>query len=114
MLVTGGTGVIGKAAAASLAATGGRVAVTGRHQERAEQAARAISRAGGPSVDVNVADVLPDRDKAPKDLGVFNTGELGASRTDRPQGRASAGADTSILVTWVAPATRQCTATAPV
>ncbi len=57
VLVTGGTGGIGKATAAGLAAMGARVAITGRNRRRAEQAAREIGRPGGAAVDVFVADL---------------------------------------------------------
>jgi NAD(P)-dependent dehydrogenase (short-subunit alcohol dehydrogenase family) len=57
VLVTGGTGGIGKATAAGLAALGARVAITGRHRRRADEAAADIRAAGGPEVDVFVADM---------------------------------------------------------
>jgi retinol dehydrogenase 14 len=57
VLVTGGTGGIGKATAAGLAATGARVAITGRSRERAESAAREIRQPGGLPVDVYIADL---------------------------------------------------------
>ena len=57
VLVTGGTGGIGKATAAGLAALGARVAITGRDRRRAEEAAADIRAAGGPEVDVLVADM---------------------------------------------------------
>jgi retinol dehydrogenase 14 len=57
VLVTGGTGGIGKATAAGLAALGARVAITGRDRRRAEEAAAEIRAAGGPEVDVYVADM---------------------------------------------------------
>ena len=58
VLVTGGTGGIGRAAAAGLAAMGARVGITGRDRVRAEAAAAAIAgEAGGPAVDVFVADM---------------------------------------------------------
>ena len=57
VLVTGGTGGIGKATDAGLAALGAHVAITGRDRRRAEQAAADIRAAGGPAVDVFVADM---------------------------------------------------------
>jgi retinol dehydrogenase 14 len=58
VLVTGGTGGIGRATATGLAAMGASIAITGRDRERAEDAARAIRAAGsGGTVDVFVADM---------------------------------------------------------
>lgn len=58
VLITGGTGGIGKAAAIGLASLGARVGITGRDRARAEQAAGEISRESGNSaVDVFVADM---------------------------------------------------------
>jgi len=57
VLVTGGTGGIGKATATGLAARGACVAITGRDRERAESAAADIRAEGGPPVDVFVADM---------------------------------------------------------
>ena len=58
VLVTGGTGGIGKAAAVGLAAKGARVGITGRDRARAEAAAADIAReSGNPAVDVFVADM---------------------------------------------------------
>jgi len=57
VLVTGGTGGIGKATATGLAAMGARVAITGRDRGRAEAAARAIRADDGPPVDVFVGDM---------------------------------------------------------
>jgi NAD(P)-dependent dehydrogenase (short-subunit alcohol dehydrogenase family) len=47
VLVTGGTGGIGKATAIGLSALGARVGITGRNQDRARAAAADISRASG-------------------------------------------------------------------
>lgn len=55
VLVTGGTGGIGKAVAAGLAAQGARVGITGRDRGRAETAAAEIDAGAG--VDVFVADL---------------------------------------------------------
>jgi retinol dehydrogenase-14 len=57
VLITGGTGGIGRATAGGLAAMGARVAITGRDLARAEAAAREIRAAGGPAVEVFVADL---------------------------------------------------------
>jgi retinol dehydrogenase 14 len=57
VLITGGTNGIGRATAAGLAAVGARVAITGRDRRRAEDAAAGIRTAGGPPVEVFVADM---------------------------------------------------------
>ena len=58
VLVTGGTGGIGRAAAIALAGMGARVGITGRDRSRAEAAAAGITRASGnAAVDVFVADL---------------------------------------------------------
>jgi NAD(P)-dependent dehydrogenase (short-subunit alcohol dehydrogenase family) len=57
VLITGGTGGIGKATASGLAALGARVAITGRDRRRAEDAAAEIRADGGPPVEVFVADM---------------------------------------------------------
>jgi retinol dehydrogenase-14 len=58
VLITGGTGGIGRAAATGLASMGARVGITGRDRARAEQAAATIAReSGNPAVDVFVADM---------------------------------------------------------
>jgi retinol dehydrogenase 14 len=57
VLVTGGTGGIGRATATGLAAMGARVAITGRDTARAEAAAREIREATGGQVQVLVADL---------------------------------------------------------
>ncbi len=58
VLVTGGTGGIGKAAATRLASMGARVGITGRDRTRAERAAATIDNESGSSaVDVFVADM---------------------------------------------------------
>ena len=58
VLVTGGTGGIGMATAAALAALGARVGITGRDQARAAAAAAGIRAAtGNPAVDVFTADM---------------------------------------------------------
>jgi NAD(P)-dependent dehydrogenase (short-subunit alcohol dehydrogenase family) len=58
VLVTGGTGGIGKATAIGLAALGARVGITGRDPARTEAAAAGIgAAAGGPAVDAFAADM---------------------------------------------------------
>lgn len=57
VLVTGGTGGIGKATALGLARMGANVAITGRHAGRAEHAASEIRSASGAQVDVFLADL---------------------------------------------------------
>ena len=58
VLITGGTGGIGKAAAIGLARLGARVGIVGRDRARAEAAAADIrARSGNPAVDVFAADM---------------------------------------------------------
>jgi NAD(P)-dependent dehydrogenase (short-subunit alcohol dehydrogenase family) len=57
VLVTGGSGGIGRATALGLAAMGAHLAITGRDRGRTEDAAREIRAAGG-QVDVFVADLF--------------------------------------------------------
>jgi retinol dehydrogenase-14 len=58
VLITGGTGGIGRAAAVGLASMGARVGITGRDRARAEAAAAGIAReSGNPAVDFFVADL---------------------------------------------------------
>jgi retinol dehydrogenase-14 len=57
VLVTGGTGGIGRATALGLARMGAHLAITGRDRERTEGAAREIRAAGGGQVDAFVADL---------------------------------------------------------
>lgn len=58
VLITGGTGGIGKAAAIGLASLGARVGITGRDRVRAEAAAAEITlESGNPAVDIFVADM---------------------------------------------------------
>jgi len=62
VLVTGGTGGIGKATASGLAALGAHVAITGRDPERAKTAARDIQARDGHPIDVFVADMSSQRE----------------------------------------------------
>jgi NAD(P)-dependent dehydrogenase (short-subunit alcohol dehydrogenase family) len=57
VLVTGGTGGIGRATAEGLAGLGARVAVVGRDTERTHRAAAEIARSTGGTVDAFVADL---------------------------------------------------------
>ena len=57
VLVTGGSGGIGKATALGLSTTGADLAITGRDRERTEDAAREIRAAVGGHVDVFIADL---------------------------------------------------------
>jgi retinol dehydrogenase-14 len=58
VLVTGGTGGIGRAAAIGLASLGARVGIIGRDRARAMDAAKAITaESGNPAVDVFVGDL---------------------------------------------------------
>jgi retinol dehydrogenase-14 len=62
VLVTGGTGGIGKATATGLAAMGARVAITGRDRQRAEAASRDIRAGDGPPVEVFIGDMSVQAD----------------------------------------------------
>jgi retinol dehydrogenase 14 len=63
VLITGGTGGIGRATAIGLASMGARVGNTGRDRTRAERAAAEIGReSGNPTVDVFVADMSSQAD----------------------------------------------------
>ena len=58
VLITGGTGGIGRATAIALASLGARVGITGRDRARAEAAAAEVAHeSGNPAVDVFVADL---------------------------------------------------------
>ena len=57
VLVTGGSGGIGRATALGLAAMGAHLAITGRDRGRTDDAAREIRAAGGGQADVFVADL---------------------------------------------------------
>ena len=57
VLVTGGSGGIGRATALGLAAMGAHLAITGRDHWRTQDAAREIRAAGGGPVDMFVADL---------------------------------------------------------
>lgn len=63
VLISGGTGGIGRAAAIGLASMGARVGITGRDRDRAESAATAIAReSGSTGLDVFVADMSSQAD----------------------------------------------------
>jgi retinol dehydrogenase-14 len=63
VLITGGTGGIGRAAAIGLSSMGARVGITGRDRARAEAAAAAIAReSGNPAIDIFVADMSSQAD----------------------------------------------------
>src|SRR2546423_6315371 len=63
VLITGGTGGIGKATAIGLATIGARVGITGRDHARAEQAAADIRAASGnPAVGAFAADMTSQAD----------------------------------------------------
>lgn len=63
VLITGGTGGIGRATAVGLASLGARVGITGRDRERAEKAAAAIaSESDNPAIEVFVADLSSQRE----------------------------------------------------
>ena len=63
VLITGGTGGIGRAAAVALAGMGAHVGITGRDRTRAEAAATAIAReSDNTSVDVFVGDMSSQAD----------------------------------------------------
>ena len=57
VLITGGTGGIGKATALGLAGMGAHLAICGRDPKRTADAAREIRTAGGQRVDVFIADL---------------------------------------------------------
>jgi NAD(P)-dependent dehydrogenase (short-subunit alcohol dehydrogenase family) len=57
VLVTGGSGGIGRATAVGLARRGAHLAITGRDRARTEDAAREVRAAGGGHVDVFIADL---------------------------------------------------------
>jgi retinol dehydrogenase-14 len=63
ILITGGTGGIGRAAAVGLASMGARVGIIGRDRTRGEAAAAAIATgSGNPAIDVFVADMSSQTD----------------------------------------------------
>lgn len=74
VLITGGTGGIGRAAAIGLASLGAQVGITGRDRARAVDAAAAITReSGGPAVDVFVADMSSQAEVRRLAIGVLAT-----------------------------------------
>lgn len=68
IVVTGGTGVLGKAFVEAIASSGGNVGILGRNKTVAEERAHAISRAGGNAIpliaDINQQDDLAAANKA--------------------------------------------------
>ena len=73
VLITGGTGGIGKATAIGLATIGARVGITGRVLARAEQAAADIRAASGnPAVDAYEADMTSQTEVRWLAADVFN------------------------------------------
>jgi retinol dehydrogenase 14 len=62
VLITGGTGGIGRATAIGLASMGARVGITGRDRNRAEQAASIVAHQTRGAVDVFVADLSSQAD----------------------------------------------------
>ena len=63
VLITGGTGGIGRATAVGLASLGARVGITGRDQGRADKAAGAIAaQSGNAAIDVFAADLSSQRE----------------------------------------------------
>ena len=62
VLITGGTGGIGKATAVGLAALGARVAITGRNADRASRAAEEIRAVASAPVEVFTADLSSQRE----------------------------------------------------
>jgi len=74
VLITGGTGGIGAAAAIGLARMGARVGITGRDRGRAVEAAAAITReSGNPAVDIFVADMSSQAEVRRLATGVLAT-----------------------------------------
>ena len=74
VLITGGTGGIGMAAAIGLASKGARVGITGRDRGRAVDAAAAITReSGNPAVDIFVADMSSQAEVRRLATGVLAT-----------------------------------------
>jgi retinol dehydrogenase-14 len=73
VLITGGTGGIGKATAIGLATLGARVGITGREPARAEQAAAEIRAASGnPAVDAFAADMTSQAEVRRLAVAVLN------------------------------------------
>src|SRR5580658_8447482 len=103
VLVTGGTGGIGKATAIGLAALGARVGITGRDPARTEAAAAGIrAAAGSPAVDALAADMSVQAGGAPS--GRSGTGHLpAAGRAGQQRRRGSGLTGTSPPMAWSTP-----------
>jgi NAD(P)-dependent dehydrogenase (short-subunit alcohol dehydrogenase family) len=87
VLVTGGTGGIGRATAIGLAALGARIGITGRDQARTEAAAAGIRAApGSPAVDAFAADMSAQAGV------VLMAGSFGGTRSADRLRRLSRGA----------------------
>ena len=72
VLITGGTGGIGRAAAIALSGMGARVGITGHDRGRAVDAAAAITReTGNPAVDIFVADMSSQAEVRRLAIGVL-------------------------------------------
>src|SRR5690606_30231473 len=59
IVVTGGTGILGKSFVKALAEAGARIAIIGRSQEKADERVKLVETLGGTAIAV-VADVLQE------------------------------------------------------
>jgi hypothetical protein len=82
VLITGGTGGIGRAVAIGLTSRGARVGITGR--ERAERAAAIARKSGNPAVDVFVADMSPPTRSPPLPTKAWRSRRPKRSSSNRP------------------------------